>query len=215
MPVSAIPFGICSRQNLCSGRLATSPATLRVCRLGCGCHNPTRPSQVVRTTLPVFLRSSIYAWASPAARAGSSCPHGGAPTLRRRPRAGLHPVRDHVGLVPHVTEIHAEDRFVRVHQRDRMEKRHAERDRHQPQRPEQPGCRRGRDAEHSEPSRRAQRPVALLPVIAAERIDDERHAASRRSAGRVRSPSPSSGSRWPRAGRARMRNACLPLLAVP
>ena len=49
----------------------------------------------------------------------------------------FHPTRDHVGLVPHVAEVHAEDGFVGVHQRERMEERHAERHWQQAQGPRQ------------------------------------------------------------------------------
>jgi hypothetical protein len=59
-----------------------------------------------------------------------------------------------------------------------MEQRHAERDRQQTQWPEQLRRRCHRNTKHAEPSCRTQRLVALPPVIATERIGDERHTFS-------------------------------------
>jgi hypothetical protein len=59
---------------------------------------------------------------------------GANPAIRETLQQYFHPTRDHVGLVPHVAEVHPEDGFVGVHQRERMEERRAERHRQQAQR---------------------------------------------------------------------------------
>ena len=59
------------------------------------------------------------------------------PAIRDALQQYFHPGRDHIGFVPHVAEVHAEDRFVCVHQKERMEQRHAERSWQQTQRSRQ------------------------------------------------------------------------------
>ncbi len=123
----------------------------------------------------MFLRSSIYVWA-----AGDLRQRKAAVDVRAHPpgfhafEESPHPPRRHLGLAPHVTEIDAEDGFVRVHERHRMEERHARGGPAEAKRSRELRGRRGGDAEHPEPAARAQRTVALLPMRTTERIDDER-----------------------------------------
>ena len=59
------------------------------------------------------------------------------PAIRDTLEQYFHPARNHVGLVPHVAEVHPEHGSIGVHQRERMEERRAERDGQQAQRPRQ------------------------------------------------------------------------------
>src|SRR3546814_8045863 len=68
-----------------------------------------------------------------------------------------HPAADLVDLVPQVTDVDAEHRAVAVHQRQRVEERHAERGRQQLQRTGQTRFGGAGNAEHAEAAGTAQR----------------------------------------------------------
>ena len=96
-----------------------------------------------------------------------------------------------------------------------MEERHAERDGQHAQRAKQLRCCRRRNTKHAEPSSRAQRLVALPPVIATDGIGDERHAFSLGEPVEFDRPVLRAVVDGRVQCRAAFRKACLPLLAVP
>ena len=62
--------------------------------------------------------------------------------MRAKPAVGnalqqnLHPSGDHLSLMPKMSKVHAEDTFVVIEKRDRMKKRHSQRQRQHAERSE-------------------------------------------------------------------------------